>query len=267
MSLAAVAIETSAISAATVPGAPPVALVTGAARRLGAAIAEALHRRGYNIAVHYGRSAAAAEALCRQLNRLRANSAVALQADLRDLKQTQQLAHSAIALWGRVDTLINNASAFYPTSMATVGERQWDDLLASNLKGPFFLSHALAAELSARNGTIVSLADINGRAPLKGYPVYSIAKAGVVMMVKALARELAPQVRVNGIAPGAILWPEGDAAMDEAVQQQLLAQIPLGRLGTEADIAALAVLLAAEPGYLTGQVIAVDGGLSLVAHS
>jgi len=255
-----------ATEAGTTPPGHPVALVTGAARRLGAATAEALHQRGYNVAVHYGRSATAAEALCRKLNQVRANSAATLQADLRDLEQTRQLAHSTIALWGRLDTLINNASAFYPTPMATVTERQWDDLLASNLKGPFFLSHALAAELGERNGTIVSLADINGRAPLKGYPVYSIAKAGVIMLVRALARELAPRVRVNGIVPGAILWPEGEAAPGEDGQQRLLAQIPLARLGTEADIAALAVLLAAEPGYLTGQVIAVDGGLHLAAQ-
>lgn len=242
---------------------PPIVLVTGAAHRLGAATARALHGRGCNLIIHYGRSAGAAESLCTELNNQRPGSAVAVPADLCDDTAIAALAQRALSVWGRLDCLINNASRFYPTPLADATHSQWDDLMASNLRAPFFLSRALAAALQETAGTIVNLADINGRQPMPGYPIYNIAKAGNIMLTKTLARELAPRVRVNGIAPGAILWPEGEAAFEGSEQQRLLARIPLGRLGTAEEIAALTTLLALEPGYLNGQVITMDGGLSL----
>src|SRR5690606_24873503 len=231
----------SATTMATEAAGRPVALVTGAARRLGAAIASALHGAGHNLVIHYGRSADAARALARTLDQRRPGSAIALGANLANLPEVAALAEGARAHWGRVDCLVNNASAFYPTPLTTVTENQWDDLLASNLKGPFFLSRALAADLTAAGGTIVNLADINGRIALKGYPAYSIAKAGTLMLTRVLARELAPAVRVNGIAPGAILWSEGAAEMGEAARRRLLDRIPLARPGDPAYIASLSL--------------------------
>ena len=248
---------------ATESGSGPVALVTGAARRLGAAIASALHDAGHNLVIHYGRSADAARELAATLDQRRPGSAVAIGANLASLPDIERLARGARARWGRIDCLVNNASAFYPTPLAEVTEGQWDDLLASNLKGPFFLSRALAPDLTAAEGTIVNLADINGRIALRRYPAYRIAKAGTLMLTRVLARELAPAVRVNGIAPGAILWAEGAAEMGQGARQRLLERIPLGRLGDPSDIAVLAVLLATRPGYLNGQTISLDGGLSL----
>lgn len=242
---------------------PPVILITGAAHRLGAATARALHNRGCNVIIHYGRSAAAAEALAAELNDCRRDSALTVAADLSNDSAIATLASRTLEPWGRLDSLINNASSFYPTPLAQVTSHHWDELLSSNLRAPFFLSRALAPALVESAGTIVNFADINGRQPLPGYPVYNIAKAGNIMLTKTLARELAPRVRVNGIAPGAILWPEGDDQFGEFARQQLLAKIPLGRMGSAAEIAALATLLALSPGYLSGQVITMDGGLSL----
>lgn len=241
-----------------------VALVTGAARRIGAAICRALHQHGYNIAIHYGKSAEDALLLGAELNHLRADSAAVFQADLNSIAAINALAAAVTARWDRLDALINNASSYYPTPLADVGEEDWNNLMGSNLKGPFFLSRAVARELQKRGGVILNMADINGRSPPKGYPLYAIAKAGNIMLTKVLARELAPQVRVNGIAPGSILWAEGAAEMDEASRQKLLAKIPLQRSGTIEDITALTVLLVTRPGYITGQVITVDGGLGLV---
>ncbi|KJS08648.1 MAG: hypothetical protein VR73_04640 [Gammaproteobacteria bacterium BRH_c0] len=242
---------------------PPVALVTGAARRIGAALCRALHARGYNVAIHYGHSATEAQQLCAELNSLRADSAAVFQADLNSIAAIDDLAATVTARWGRVDALLNNASSYYPTPLDNVSEEDWNNLLGSNLKGPLFLSRALAAELQKNGGVILNMADINGRSPPKGYPLYAIAKAGNIMLTKTLARELAPKVRVNGIAPGSILWAEGAATMDEASRQQLLEKIPLQRSSTVEDITALALLLVTNPGYMTGQVIAVDGGLGL----
>jgi pteridine reductase len=242
---------------------PPVILITGAAHRLGAAMARALHARGCNLVIHYGRSATDAGALAAELNRQRGNSAIALAADLGNVTAIEALAQQTLAPWGRLDCLINNASSFYPTPLVDASESQWDELLSSNLRGPFFLSRALAPALTESGGTIVTIADINGRTPLPGYPIYNIAKAGNIMLTKTLARELAPAVRVNGIAPGAIMWPEGDTDFSDSTRERLLAKIPLGRLGTMEEIAALATLLALNPGYLSGQVIAMDGGLTL----
>jgi pteridine reductase len=241
----------------------PVALITGGARRLGAAIARKLHGDGFRVIIHYHQSVTQAQQLAEELNHLRADSAVCVFGDLRQCDVANDLAKTCRAVWGRLDCLVNNASSFYPTPLASATPSQWQDLFASNLTGPLFLSLGLADELRARNGTIVNLVDINVRRPLADYGFYCIAKAGVAMMVKTLALELAPQVRVNGIAPGAILWPEGAAQLSAANKSATLAQIPLQRLGSEADIANLAAFLAQNPSYLTGQVIAVDGGLSL----
>ncbi len=236
----------------------PVLLITGAARRIGAAIAELFHERGYDIIIHCHQSIAAATAVQNALNAKRAGSAHCLQADLCDPQAVEHLASSALAWRGRIDVLVNNASSFYPTELGQTATTQWDDLLDSNLKGAFFLSQALAPSLHERNGCIINMTDMHADAGLKDYSVYSIAKAGVKMMTKTLARELAPRVRVNGISPGAILWPEH--AEDEERQQRILRSIALGRLGSPADIAATAWFLAATAHYMTGQTIRVDGG-------
>ena len=241
----------------------PVALVTGAAKRIGAAISRHLHRRGFNVALHYGRSRQEAATLAIELNAERANSAVIFQADITDLDAVTSLAEAVESHWGRVDTLVNNASTFYPTPLADATATQWAELIDSNLKGAFFLARALAPALRQQRGSIVNITDINVRHPLKDYPIYCIAKAGKAMLTRSLARDLAPEINVNGVAPGSILWPEGAAAMDDDAKNQLLAQIPLGRPGTPEDIAEMVGFLAAAPGYLTGQIIAVDGGLSL----
>ncbi len=241
----------------------PVVLVTGAARRIGATIARHLHAAGYRLALHYGASRREAEDLAHALNHRRPGSAVLFQADLRDLAQVERLAREVTKHFEGVDALVNNASSFHPTPLATSTEALWDELMGSNLKGPFFLSRALAESLRTRRGRIVNITDINARQPLKEYPIYCIAKAGVEMMTRSLALELAPHVQVNGIAPGSIIWPEGDAAMSEADKADLLPNIPLQRNGAPADIAALALHLVRDPGYITGQVIAVDGGLRL----
>lgn len=245
---------------------PPrrVALVTGGARRIGAATCRALHRRGFAILIHYHHSAHEANRLARELNRSRPDSARALQADLASVDATEQLASAALAPWGRLDTLVNNASMFYPTPLDQASESQWEDLMGSNLKGPFFLARALAPALTASGGTIINMADINARRPLKGFAIYCMAKAANLMLTKTLALELAPAVRVNGIAPGSVLWPEGAASLDDEGKAAILARTPLQRTGSVDDIAALVLMLATEPGYLTGQVIAVDGGASLV---
>lgn len=243
---------------------PRVALITGAAKRVGAAIAEHLHTQGWHVLVHYGRSQAAAEALCQRLNALRANSAQALQADLNDPVAVQQLAAAAPAVWGRLNALINNASSFYPTPMGTATPAQWDDLFASNVRAPFFLSQALAPELARHGqGSIVNIVDIHARYPLAEHSVYCMAKAALEAMTRSLAKELAPAVRVNGVAPGAIAWPEGHGEMSAALQAEIRASIPLQRVGGEAAIADAVNYLTEHASYITGQILAVDGGRSL----
>lgn len=236
-------------------------LVTGAARRIGAAIARALHREGYRVIVHYHRSAAEGEALVEEFNRIRPDSARPLRADLSETAQIEALAETAARFWGGLYGLVNNASAFYPTPLGTVTESQWEDLLNSNLKAPFFLSQAAAVHLRRQQGGIVNLVDIYAERPSRGHAVYSVAKAGLAALTRALAVELAPEVRVNGVAPGAILWPEHET--NDSEQAQILARVPLGRTGTPSDIAqAVLFLLGAAP-YVTGQILAVDGGRSL----
>ncbi len=237
-----------------------VALVTGAARRIGAAIARELHAAGMRVALHYRGSRAEAEALHDELQRDRAGSACLLRADLNEAGAASELVDRAASEWSRLDLLVNNASSFYPTPLGSVTAAQWDDLLGANLRAPFFLAQAAATHLAAHGGSIVNLADIHAERPLAGHAVYSIAKAGVVMLTRALARELAP-VRVNAVAPGAILWPEPEPAAQ--ARQRVLDGIPLGRLGTPEDIAQ-AVRFLARARYVTGQVLAVDGGRSAV---
>ncbi len=236
------------------------ALVTGAARRLGARTAETLHQNGANIIIHYRGSRAAAEERVAALNARRPGSAIALQADLLHADQIERLAREACAAFGRLDILVNNASSFYPTPLGRIDQRHWDELMGSNLQAPLFLSQACHPALKASGGCIVNMIDIHGRSPLKGYPLYSIAKAGKAMMTRALAQEMAPEVRVNGVAPGAILWPE--VGQSEAERQAILDKIPLARIGDPQDIADTILFLATHR-YINGQIIAVDGGRQL----
>lgn len=238
-----------------------VGLITGAAQRIGAALARALHREGMNLALHYRRSTACALALHRELVAERPDSVLLLQADLLDPMAPEQLIGAVAARFGRLDLLVNNASSYYPTPLGEVTEDQWHDLIGTNLKAPFFVAQLAAPLLRASGGTIVNLVDIHAERPLKGYPVYSIAKAGNAMLVKSLARELGPGVRVNGIAPGAILWPDADPG--EAEKAGILARTALRRLGTPEDIVRTLLFLVRDAPYLTGQIISVDGGRTL----
>lgn len=238
-----------------------VALVTGASRRIGAEIVRGLHAAGYRVLLHYHRSEDEARQLAGALNTARPDSVLALHADLDDTAALDELVRRAIDAWGHLDALVNNASTFYPTPLGTVTESQWDALLGSNLKAPFFLCQAAAPHLARRQGAIVNLVDIYAERPLKGYPAYSIAKAGLAALTRSLAVELAPDVRVNGVAPGAILWPE--QADGGQTQADILARIPLARSGSPSDIAGAVRFLLEEAPYITGQIIAVDGGRSV----
>ena len=236
-----------------------LALVTGAARRIGAAIAARLHAAGYDIALHHHASTDQAHALVDALNARRPVSARAFGADLSESDRIPELLAHVVGHFGRLDALVNNASAFYPTPIGTTTPAQWDELFASNARAPFFLSQAAAPHLKAAHGGIVNIADIHGQVPLANHAVYCMAKAALLMLTKSLATDLAPEVRVNAIAPGAILWPE--QGKDAVAQQALLARTPLGRTGTPEDIAgAVAWLLDDASGYVSGQAIRVDGG-------
>jgi pteridine reductase len=236
-------------------------LITGAARRLGSVIARTLHAEGYNVIVHYRHSVNEARSLCDALDRVRGNCARAVRADLVDVRSVERLVSEAAACWEGLDALINNASAFYPTRVGETTEQHWDDLLASNLKAPFFLAQAAAPWLRRRAGCIVNIVDIHAERPLKGYPVYSVSKAGLAALTAALAKELAPDVRVNGVSPGAILWPE--RAMSAAKKAEIVEQIPLQRIGRPEDIGRAVLFLLRDAPYVTGQVLSVDGGRSL----
>ena len=238
------------------------ALVTGAAHRIGAAIARRLHAAGMAVAIHYRHSARAAEILAAELDAQRPGSATLLQADLLDHAALAPLVDGAADAFGRLDLLVNNASTFYPTPLAGATPTQWDELLGSNLRAPFFLAQAARPHLEASGGAIVNIVDIHAERPLAGHPIYSIAKAGLAMLTKSLARELGPAVRVNGVAPGAILWPE--AGLSEAERQAVLDQSVLGRLGDPDDIARAVLYLYRDAGYVTGHVLPVDGGQSVV---
>ena len=237
-----------------------VVLITGAAHRIGATTARMLHAEGMNILLHYRHSRDAAEALQTELNDIRPDSVKLLQADLHDTQSLPGLIEEAVNAWDRLDVLINNASSFYPTPIGSVTEAQWDDLIGSNLKAPLFLSQAAAPYLRQHQGCIVSIVDIHAERPLKEFPVYSMAKAGLVMLTKSLACELGPEVRVNAVAPGAILWPEN---LGEAEKEKIISRTFLKRQGAPEDIARAILYLVRDAGYVSGQVITVDGGRSL----
>ena len=237
------------------------ALITGAAARLGRAIARELHR-DHRLLIHYRSSSETAQELVEELNRIRPDSAVALRGELSTTADCERLAERAIEQWGGVDVLVNNASAFFPTPIGGATEDQWEQLINSNLKAPFFLSQALAESLKRHSGCIVNMADIHAERPMPHHPIYCAAKAGLVMLTKSLALELAPRVRVNGVAPGAIIWPEQQKVDDDA-KMQILSCIPLARTGDAQDIARTVRFLVSEAPYISGQVIPVDGGRSL----
>lgn len=237
-----------------------VVLITGAAHRIGATTARMLHAEGMNILLHYRHSRDAAEALQTELHDIRPDSVKLLQADLHDTPSLPGLIEDAVKVWDRLDVLINNASSFYPTPIGSVTETQWDDLIGSNLKAPLFLCQAAAPYLRQHQGCIVSIVDIHAERPLKEFPVYSMAKAGLVMLTKSLACELGPEVRVNAVAPGAILWPEN---LGEAEKEKIISRTFLKRQGAPEDIAKAILYLVRDAGYVSGQVLTVDGGRSL----
>jgi len=239
----------------------PVILITGAARRIGAELSRFLHQRGYRIVLHYHQSETEALALSNELNTSREDSCLPIRADLHQLSDVDQLASSARQHWGRVDVLINNASRFYPSLLGNVSAAVWDDLMNANLRAPFFLSQALADELRARQGCIINLVDIHAERPLKDHTVYNLSKAGMAMLTKSLARELGPEVRVNGIAPGAVLWPE--AELSATAKADILNKTALKQPGSPQDICRAALFLIEQSDYISGQILAVDGGRNL----
>ena len=237
-----------------------IILITGAARRIGACIAATLHDAGYGVVVHYRESADEAKQLVEGLNERRMNSAWLVQADLQSVEQISSMVAEAISINGRLDGLINNASSFYETPVGEVTEEQWNDLMGSNLKAPFFVSQAAYPALKAQQGCIVNIVDIHSQRALARFPVYSAAKAGLYRLTESLAKELAPDVRVNGVSPGVILWPENQS---KESSESVLKKILLQRQGSPEDIAETVLFLVAKGRYITGQVIAVDGGKGL----
>lgn len=238
----------------------PVVIVTGAARRVGAEIARTLHAAGANLVLHYRASAQHAEALADDLNARRENSALAIRHDLRDIAAMEGMVDAAIAHFGRLDALVNNASSFFPTPVGSIDAAAWDDLIGSNLKGPLFLSQAAAPHLAKTHGCIVNITDIHAERPLKGYLVYCAAKAGLLGLTRALALELGPAVRVNAVAPGAIEWPENATDFPPEEQAAIIEHTMLKRVGSSGDIARTVKFLILDAPYITGQVINVDGG-------
>ncbi len=244
--------------AAALPLENKVVLITGSARRIGAAIAIAFHERGARVAVHYRGSEAQALKLVAGMNARRRGSAVAIAADLHDMAALAALPGAAVKAFGRLDVLINNASTFYPTPVGQITAAQFDDLIGTNLRAPLFLAQAAAAELRLRDGLILNIADIHGLRPLKRHAVYCAAKAALVMLTRSLARELGPRVRVNAIAPGPVLWPAG--GVDTALKRRIVARTALKRTGSPEDIAKAALFFAIDAPFVTGEVLAVDGG-------
>ena len=237
-----------------------VVLITGAARRIGANIAQLFHNANYRVVIHYNHSASAANKLCKTLNDIDPDSCLMIQANLADITGIEKITDLIVNI-GRLDVLVNNASSFYPTPLENCDQEQWDDLIGSNLRGPFFLTQALSALLKKQSGAVVNISDMHARQALAKHPVYTIAKAGNFAITKTMALELAPEVRVNSVAPGAILWPEHEEG-DLEKQASVLKNVPMGRLGSESDIADTVFFLAVEASYVTGQTIAVDGGSS-----
>lgn len=240
----------------------PVALITGAARRVGAEISRALHAAGFRVMLHYRRSANAAADLAGELNAVRADSAVIHGADLGDVAAATALAEAVLSRFGRLDALVNNASSFRATPVGSIDEAAWRELIDSNLKGPLFLSQSAAPALRARRGCIVNITDIHAERPLKDYPLYCAAKAGLLGLTRALAVELGPAVRVNAVAPGAIEWPQEGADFPPAEREAIIGHTLLKRVGAPADIARAVRFLIFDAPYVTGQVVNVDGGRS-----
>ncbi len=239
-----------------------VAIITGGARRIGAHIGRALHARGMRLVIHYRSSRDTARALQTEMNQARPQSVQLVSGDLlAGADFLRHLVSETVKAFGRVDVLVNNASSFYPTPLEEATEKQWENLIGTNLKTPFFLAQAAAPHLKAAQGCIVNMADIYGDLPLKRYPIYSAAKAGVIMLTRSLARELGPEVRVNAIAPGAIMWPED--GLDDAAKKRVIARTVLKRTGVPEDVSRAVLFLIADGGYITGQVIRVDGGRSI----
>jgi len=238
-----------------------VVLVTGAARRIGAAIVTRLQQNGARVAIHYRDSAAAADELATSLNRQREDSAATFRADLLNTDGISALLAAVIAWGGRLDGLINNASTFYPTPVGTITEEHWNELVGSNFKAPLFLSQEAVPHLRDTGGSIVNIVDIHAQRPLRDHPVYGPAKAALGMLTRSLAKDLAPDIRVNGVSPGAILWPED--GMTESVQKTILRQVPMERAGSPEDVAGCVLYLLRDADYVTGQIIAVDGGRSI----
>jgi pteridine reductase len=240
-----------------------VALITGGAQRIGAAVARMLHAHGMKLVIHYHTSEKAAHALQEELHKIRPESVMLVRGDLNSgERQARNLVFETVESFDRLDVLINNASRFYPTPVGETTESQWDDIVGINLKAPYFLAQAAVPHLRKTGGNIVNIADIYGDRPLIGYLIYSVAKAGVIMLTKALARELGPDIRVNAIAPGVILWPESD--LDEMSKQRIISRTPLKRSGEPDDVARTALFLIRDAGFITGQVLAVDGGRRVV---
>jgi pteridine reductase len=236
-------------------------LITGAGKRIGACIAQTLHAAGANIVVHYRASAEPASALAGTLNGIREHSAITVGTDLTDTAKLPGMVEHIISQTGQLDALINNASSFYPTPVGGITEAHWDDLMGTNLKAPLFLSQAVAPHLQKTGGTIINMIDVHSTRPLRDHAVYGPAKAGLAMLTRSLARDLAPEIRVNGVSPGAILWP--DDGMPDSVKQNVLKQVPMKRAGDPTDIAECVLYLVRDAGYITGQIIAVDGGRSI----
>ena len=243
------------------PDSKPVALITGSARRVGAVIARSLHAAGYDLALHHRRSASEASALQAELELARPGSTLVLQADLSEFDRLPELIAQTIGRFGRLDALVNNASAFYPTPIGVATPAMWDDLFAANARAPFFLSQAAVPHLKASRGAIVNLVDIYAERPLKHHTVYVMAKAALAMMTMSLARELGPEIRVNGVAPGAVLWP--DQGKSEREKTALLESTALQRAGAPEDVAEAVRWLLQDARYTTGQIIRVDGGRAL----
>jgi len=240
-----------------------VALVTGSARRIGATIISALHAHGMNVILHYWTSGEEAKKLCHDFNQIRPHSAMALRSDLNDVESINTLVGKTYAEWNRLDVLVNNASRYYKTDIGKTTEYAWDDLMNSNLKAPFFMAQAAAPLLAKNQGCIINVTDIHTERPLKDYAVYCISKSALAMMTKVLAKELGPNVRVNAVAPGAILWPEGDNALSNEMKKKIIDRTALSRTGEPTDIANAILYFVRDGGFVTGQILSIDGGRSL----
>ena len=240
-----------------------VVLITGGAKRVGAAICRELHASGANLMIHYNTSMQEARALQAELNLQRTNSVAIIQGDLLNIAVLPSLVQETVKHFGKLDVLINNASSYYPTEIGQINEQNWQDLMGSNLKAPMFLAQAAAAELRKNHGCIVNITDMHIERPKKGYVVYSVAKAGLVTLTKSLAQELSPEVRVNAVAPGPVQWPDNNPQFDEVYRQRVISQTLLKRSGEPQDIAKAVKFLVADAPFITGHVLAVDGGRSL----